>query len=473
MEILLALSSYLAFFVFAFFLFTEWLFRNYERSKAVATLFGMTLASSLSMLQLLVFEISGGLSLGMRWTLWRIHLFTLIALLLFVLPVFMFVLISHQVFSLRGTRQIVFIAVFEVVYLWCFWRIGNYFPVLSNRDSEQHGIWAIEQGVGRIGVVGVSVMAVLSGFGAVFTPYSYMSVFAAKADDVAIEMTKRRLNQTVNMVFAKKRRLAFSRAQYATPRSFGDGSMSSHNLRKRTSGSNGVFGYLFGGGGTSADDMSNLLLQHEIDALEPLVRELYIDLTELQAVKDRSDRGKRLWGKIKNLAGYFLSLYCLWKIIISFINIIFQRDQKRDPITNGLQKLVYFTGLQIDVMFYAQNLSFVFVGYLVFSNVRSFLLNMSNIFSAISSANSFRVFGVFLTWLMGMYFVSFVLLMRMNMPPEYRRIVTEVLGAIQFSFYQHWFEEVYLLSVFSTLVIAYVTNKMQRSRVSQMKEVYD
>ena len=211
----------------------------------------------------------------------------------------------------------------------------------------------------------------------------------------------------------------------------------------------------------------------ESNALETVMDELFYDLNELCLAKDRMERGKRLWGKLLNITGYGLSVYCLWKIFISAINILFNRDRKRDPVTLGLQRLVYFTHMEVDVVFWSQHISFVFIGILVFSNVRGFLIRMSKIFSAISSANSFRVFGIFLTWLMGMYFVSFVLLMRMNMPPEYRRIVTEVLGAIQFSFYYRWFDEVFLFSAIGTIIVTIVSNRLRENRLSQAKANYD
>ena len=204
MEVFIAIFSYVLFFGFSYFLFTEWLFRKYERSLLVTGLFSVTLASSLCMLQLLVFEISGGLSLNMRWSLWRIHLFALILLLLFVLPITFWTLLFHQNLGWRGRSQILLSLVFEMIYLWCFWKIGHYFPIISNRSNDLHGLWAIEQGVGRIGVLGVSVIAILSGFGVVFTPYSYLSIFAAKVDVGAINAVERRLKQTVEICLQRK-----------------------------------------------------------------------------------------------------------------------------------------------------------------------------------------------------------------------------------------------------------------------------
>ena len=41
-------------------------------------------------------------------------------------------------------------------------------------------------------------------------------------------------------------------------------------------------------------------------------------------------------GKYFNFLGYFFSLYCIWKIFISTVNIIFDRVGKMDPISKVL-----------------------------------------------------------------------------------------------------------------------------------------
>lgn len=40
-----------------------------------------------------------------------------------------------------------------------------------------------------------------------------------------------------------------------------------------------------------------------------------------------------------------------------------------------------------------------------------------------------------------------VILMRMNMPSEYRMIISEVLGDLEFSFYHKWFDRIFLVGL--------------------------
>lgn len=59
------------------------------------------------------------------------------------------------------------------VFIYFFWKLGDPFPLLSPKQ----GIFSIEQAISRVGVIGVTVMALLSGFGAVNYPYTSMAYF--------------------------------------------------------------------------------------------------------------------------------------------------------------------------------------------------------------------------------------------------------------------------------------------------------
>lgn len=87
----------------------------------------------------------------------------------------------------------------------------------------------MEQGISRIGIIGVTVMALLSGFGAVNYPYTSMAVFMRQANKklsfgteqlfnllsvfrpvthTDVQLIERRLMQTMDMIVVKKKRIA-------------------------------------------------------------------------------------------------------------------------------------------------------------------------------------------------------------------------------------------------------------------------
>lgn len=69
------------------------------------------------------------------------------------------------------------------------------------------------QAVSRIGVIGVTVMAILSGFGAVNYPYTSMTYFIRPVSQTDVLTLERRLLLTMDMILAKKKRIAINRKQ--------------------------------------------------------------------------------------------------------------------------------------------------------------------------------------------------------------------------------------------------------------------
>lgn len=132
---------------------------------------------------------------------------------------------------------------------------------------------------------------------------------------------------------------------------------------------------------------------------------------------------------------------------------------KKDIITRGLEIAVHWIGLNVDVGFWSQQISFYLIGAIVVTSIRGLLLTLTKFFYKIASNKSSNIIVLALAQIMGMYFLSTVLLMRMNMPAEYRVIITQVLGDLQFNFYHRWFDVIFLVSALTSIAALYLAHK--------------
>lgn len=117
----------------------------------------------------------------------------------------------------------------------------------------------------------------------------------------------------------------------------------------------------------------------EISALEELSRQLFLEVHSLRNMQERQRWARTLQGKYFNVLGHFFSLYCLWKIFICTINIIFDRVGKKDPVTRGIEIAVHWCGLEMDVAFWSQHVSFFLVGCIVVTSIRGLLLTLTKV----------------------------------------------------------------------------------------------
>ncbi|KAF9194379.1 Golgi pH regulator B [Haplosporangium sp. Z 767] len=306
-----------------------------------------------------------------------------------------------------------------LVYFYLFAKVGNNFPI-QNRHVT--GILSVEWGMSRVGIIGVTISAILSGFGAVNGPYSNLFFFLRQVTDSDIQLAEKKCIQTMDMIAHKKKRMVLEEARLRT-------------LDPNASKVGGFVRKIFSTVSGKHEGESLEGLKQELAALEGISRQLFQDIDDLYVEKSRLEHAKTWQGKYSNLMGYIFSVYCVYRLTMAFINTLFRRTGSTDPITTLISRFVSHTNMTIDVRFWSQQLSFFFVGLMIFLSIRGLLTELSKFFRASSRHVSSSNIILFLAHIMGLYFLSSVLMMRQNLPLEYRSIISDSVGALEFDFY--------------------------------------
>uniref|UniRef100_A0A0K8R4B3 Putative g-protein coupled receptor n=1 Tax=Ixodes ricinus TaxID=34613 RepID=A0A0K8R4B3_IXORI len=447
-DFLVVTVSQVFFFAGGWVFFMKKLFKDYEvHHLSVQLLFSITFSLSCTMFELIIFEILGFLDSSSRYLHWKLGLYAILFMLIVFLPFYIgYLIISNIPFVKKKLLMPLALGAW-LVFVYLFWKIGDPFPILS----PKHGILSIEQVISRVGVVGVTLMALLSGFGAVNYPYTSMAYFMRVVTLNDVLNMEKKLLQTLDVIIMKKKRIALAMKE---KQQSGSG--------RQTSGIWGMLQSVTSLPSGSKEDIGQL--KQSVDALEEFSRQLFLETVELHNMLERIEWSKTFKGKYFNFIGYFFSLYCIWKIFICTINIVFDRVGRVDPVTRGMEIAVHYMGFDVDVKFWSQHISFILVGIIVVTSIRGLLITLTKFFYAISSSKSSNIIVLALAQIMGMYFVSSVLLIRMNMPAEYRSIITEVLGDLQFNFYHRWFDVIFLVSALSSIGFLYLAHKQGPER---------
>ncbi|RZC35317.1 Golgi pH regulator C [Asbolus verrucosus] len=442
-DTIVVLLSQVTFFVGAWIFFVKQLFKDYEvRHIMVQLIFSITLTLSCTMFELIIFEILELLDSSSRYFYWCLMLYLLLFVVIVLNPFYIaYYCISNIPYVKPDYIKHLTVLVW-IIFIIVFWKFGDPFPILSPKQ----GVLSMEQLVSRIGVIGVTVMALLSGFGAVNYPYTSMAYFTREVSITDVMNIEKRLMQAMDMIVMKKKRIAITKRQ------------SLEKMNEGMSRRSGLWSMIYPTGhNRNQENIAQLKL--EIAGLEELSRQLFLEAHENRNMFERIEWSKTWKGIYFNFLGYIFSVYCTWKIFICTINIVFDRVGKKDPVTRGIEIAIHWMGFNFDVNFWSQQVSFYLVGCIVVTSIRGLLLTLTKFFNRMSSSKSSNIIVLILAQIMGMYFVSSVLLMRMNMPPQYRTIITQVLGDLQFNFYHRWFDVIFLISALSSIVTLYLAHK--------------
>ncbi|CAK7262678.1 hypothetical protein SEPCBS119000_000102 [Sporothrix epigloea] len=318
----------------------------------------------------------------------------------------------------------------------------------------------------RVGVIGISLMALLSGFASVSSPWQTyndrrsMRRYPVSDSDVARKETS--LSMTADLLSTKRHRLRSLQRKLET--------MASPSSSATPAPQGGVLGKLVGSfknmvGGDSPETIEIKSLEMEISGLEVMEAGLAASLAALRSKRVSEARSGTLIGKLLTIPQYMFGMYCVYRILatsITTLHRLYHPDasfSSSDPINRFLGLLAKHWDPKLDQLAWARQISFLLSGVILLASAGSVL----------------QTFRIFVKWTPGLmyqaqanlalligqiaatYVISSALLLRSNLPKEMGSAVSDALqSALSPGFVDRWFEGWFLLASVLTAVGIYI-----------------
>ncbi|KAI1082400.1 Abscisic acid G-protein coupled receptor-domain-containing protein [Whalleya microplaca] len=435
------------------------------RRQVAAGAFSTTVGLAAVLAELILCEISELVNPHARAMALRITVPTLLFLLIVLIPFLeLQSLITGSGWTFQRTTKgriprtawVLQFAMFGV-WIFVFWSLGNLVPVGSEAIRPSAKMASIEveskfsSGLARaclerIGVIGISLMALLSGFASVSSPWHTFGSHASRRPITESDIARKQagLDATNEMLLTKRHRLQ------ALQRKVADASSTDQPgfVTK-------FIGSIRGGG-----DMSEIrTLRLEIAGLEAMEANLSSSLSALRSRQANSARAATFFGKLVLVPTYLFSVYCVYRILATTLSTLRRlyypaaSFSSSDPINRLLGLLAKHWDPKLDQIAWARQISFL----------------LSGVILAASANSALQTFHLFAKWTPGLlyhaqanlalligqisaiYVISAALLLRSNLPKEVGSAVGDALeSALEPGFVDRWFEGWFLLASVAT-----------------------
>ncbi|RPA97846.1 hypothetical protein L873DRAFT_1689745 [Choiromyces venosus 120613-1] len=336
-------------------------------------------------------------------------------------------------------------------WLWVFWSLGDRLPI---RKADQ-SLWRNstrtlrEECLARVGVIGVSLMALLSGFGCVSSPWHNFTVKTRPVTEINISRAQGGLDATIEMLDTKRNRMRFLEKKIRDKKASQEGLMSK------------VLSSIRG----DADAQELAVLAKEVNGLETMRISLAAEFAELQRRLSSEQQAKSLFGRVLQAISYGFSVYCVYRIIATSLAHIPHLHRNKssfsqsDPINNVLAIIAKHWDPHLDRVAWSRQIGFALSGVIIAGSLSSAMTTFNMLTRAAPGVMGHAVKGenpnlaLFVSQISAVYVLASALLLRSNLPPHMSTVISEALGApLDPAFVDRWFDVLFLGAAGLTLV---------------------
>ena len=427
--------------------------------RLASVVFSTSLGLSAVLVELLLCEISNTLNPAARGLALRVTLASLLVLGVLVTPaleihglVKTILGASIDTASTRKTRPRIRLATEAsvlVIWLVLFWyipqasilRMSLHNPKTGGHEASEHPF--TEACLERIGIIGISLMASLSGFAAVSSLWQTFGVRHRLVRDTDISRKEAGLAAAEEMLNVKQSRLR------ALERKMSEAAAS-------PTGQAGFMGRMMGSFRSNPEVQELKSLQMEVSGLETMRFTLSSALSTMKTRHNEQERSKSSFGRALNMFNTAFALYCAYRICATSLSSLrrwWQPDHSfasSDPVNNLLAVLTTHWDSTLDRAAWSRQISFLLSGIMLLASFNA-VLQTFKLFARFAPAllqHAQTSLPLIISQIAGTYVISSALLLRSNLPEEVSSVITEALGSpLEGKFVEGWFESWFLVAV--------------------------
>lgn len=419
--------------------------------RIAALTFSSTIALSAVLTELLLCEISNSFNPTARSIALQITVAGLLGLLVVAIPLLgISSAVSKSGYKFHGAQKgrLRLAWVLELAgyaaFLFGFWAIGTILPestTIAESIKDQNSLF--QACLDRLGITGVSLMALLSGFASVSAIWQTFGPKPRLVTEAEITRKQAGLDATIDMIAEKKEKLA-------------------HLGRKNAEMPNqGFWGRTVGSFRGNAESQEKQTLEMEMNGLETMASSLESSLNILRVRRGDQLRATTKMGRLSLGLSTIFACYCVYRICMTTFNVtrrIFIRgpstSSDTDPVTYTIALFARHIYPSLDQESWAQQISFLLSGAMLLASF-SAVTQTFHLFSRFmpSALHATKTnFALLISQISGMYVISSALMLRGMMPKEVGSVINSALGAglLEPAWVQRWFEGFFILAVVAT-----------------------